>query len=395
MSLLPFNPFSEEFTHDRYAVYRRYLADGPIHPGVVGQPGRWGDTWYVFGYNQCVQVLKDSRLGREGLYAHQPSAEPSVLNSILLLDPPNHTRLRRLVNLAFTPRAVEQALPRLDTLIKEVLDDLEGRDSWDLIQDFAFPFPVTVISDLLGVPIADRGLIRQWSRALTAGIDATQDRDTFVQAQKANHAFRQYVREVIRDHRAHPQEDLLTALLQAREEGDRLTEDELITMVTLLVVAGHETTVNLIGNGLWALFQHPKAWATVRAQGLSDRGVDELLRYDSSVQATSRLCNEPITINDTDIAEGDVVICLLGSANHDPQVFSHPEQLDLERYPNRHLSFGGGIHTCLGNTLARAEGRVAINALLTRYPGLRPLESQPRWRPGFVFRGLESLAVSG
>ncbi len=395
MSLPPFNPFSEEFIRDRYATYRRYLADGPIHPGVVGQVGRRGDTWYVFGYNQCVQVLKDSRLGREGMHAHQPSSEPSVLNSILFLDPPNHTRLRRLVSLAFTPRAVEQVLPRLDALIEEILDDLEGRDAWDLILDVAFPFPVTVISDLLGVPIADRGLIRQWSRALTAGVDATQDPDTYVQAQSANHAFRQYLRDAVRDRRNHPQEDLLTALIQAQEVGDRLTEDELLTMVTLLVVAGHETTVNLIGNGMWALFQHPQAWAIVRDQGLSDRGVDELLRYDSSVQATARLCHAPMTVNETAIAPGAVVICLLGAANHDPEVFAHPEQLDLERSPNRHLSFGGGIHTCLGNTLARAEGRVAINALFARYPGLRIMDEEPRWRPGLVFRGLESLTVSG
>lgn len=396
LTLLEFDPFEDTLRDNPYPTYRRYREAGSVHPGRTGQPGRLGETWYVFDYRVCVEGLKSPQFGRAGLYDHQRAntTEPSVLDSILLIDPPDHTRLRRLVSLAFTPRAVERALPRLEVLAHEVVDELAGRPTWDVIGDFAFPFPVTVISDLLGVPIEDRRQIRQWSRALTAGIDVTQDPETYRQARDANQAFRIYLRDILRQRRTQPQDDLLTALIQAQEAGDRLSEDELITMVTLLVVAGHETTVNLIGNGLWALWQHPAQWDHVRSAGLTEIGVDELLRYDSSVQATSRLALSPVEMGDAVIPVGSVAIFLLGAANHDPTVFVDPDDLNLARMPNRHLAFGGGIHTCLGSALARAEGRVAINTLFRRYPHLHLQEDAPTWRPGLAFRGLESVQAT-
>jgi pimeloyl-[acyl-carrier protein] synthase len=325
---------------------------------------------------------------------NRPNAEQvSGTLSILMMDPPDHTRIRQLVSRAFTPRAVERFLPTIGRLAQEVLESTQGSESLDLVADLAYPLPVTVISALLGIPLEDRVALRRWSHAITAGIDVVTDVAAFAAAQAAHQSMATYLRDAVRERRRHPKDDLLTDLLAAEEAGDRLSEGELTNLLVLLVVAGHETTVNLITNGLWGLWHDEEALDRVRHEGLTGIGIEELLRFDSPVQATARMCREDLTIDGRTLPTGAFVGIWLGAANRDPAVFAHPDRLDLDREPNRHMAFGGGIHTCLGASLAAAEGRAALNALLQHHPRLEVVESSARWRPGVLFRGLEALTI--
>ncbi len=394
MPLPPFDPLSEEFRQDPYALYRTYREEEPVHLGRPRQPGQ-DACWYVFRHADVTKLLKDVRLGRGDLDKNREAAEPELrhFKSLLHMDPPDHTRLRRLVSKAFTASAVDAVLPRVRALADEFLDELGGRRELDLIADFAFPLPVTVIGELLGVPVEERAQLREWSRAVAAGIDATSTAETFVAARQASVAMGEYVAAALDDHRRHPREDLLSALIAARDEGDRLSEDELIALTILLIAAGHETTVNLIGNGMLALLSHPEQLAYARAAGVSRDGVDELLRFDSPVQMASRVAMDEVSAGSHTLPRGATVVSVLGSANRDPEVFADPDRLDLSRAARAHVSFGGGIHSCLGALLARAEGRIAIEALLSRYPRMELAVESPAWRSGSAFRGLESLPV--
>jgi cytochrome P450 PksS len=318
-----------------------------------------------------------------------------LTRNMLDLDPPDHTRLRALVQKAFTPRLVEHLRPRVQALADGLLDRLPGRPQFDLIRDYALPIPTTVIAEMLGVPAGDRHRFHRWSRAIVAA-DPSGPRMLLVVPHVW--AFLRYIRRLVRAKRAAPADDLLTALMRAEEAGDRLSEDELVAMTFLLLVAGHETTVNLIGNGVLALLQHPEQLERLRGNpGLIRPAVEELLRYAGPLEtATERFAREDVTVAGVAIPRGSLVYAALASANRDERQFPDPDRLDLGREPNRHLSFGLGPHFCPGAPLARLEGQVAITTLLRRAVDFRVAvpPGAIRWRRGLALRGVESLPVT-
>jgi cytochrome P450 len=310
---------------------------------------------------------------------------------MLAADPPDHTRLRRLVSGAFTARRIEELRPRIDEITDDLLDAMSGRERVDLIDAFAFPLPIQVICELLGVPAADRDSFRSWSNIIVSG---TASRDRLPGAMQA---MASYIRGLLADRRAHGGDDLLTALIDVRDHEDRLSEDELSSMVFLLLIAGHETTVNLIGNGTLLLLSRRERWEQLRAgPALLPSAIEEFLRYEGPVEtATFRVAAEDLEIGGQAISAGDPVLVVLLSANRDDDRFPAPDDLRLDRAQNPHLAFGHGIHYCLGAPLARLEAQVAFRKLLSRYPDLRLAvpEEELIWRPGVLLRGLEGLPV--
>jgi cytochrome P450 PksS len=387
---------------DPFPFYARLRADSPVHP--VALPGGLS-AWLVTRYDDVATVLKDDRFAKDpnnALTPEQARRQPWVpavfrplTRNMLDLDPPDHTRLRALVQKAFTPRLVEQLRPRVESMANELLDALRGRPHFDLIRDYALPVPTTVISELLGVPARDRGRFHWWSNAIVATSPTGVGR---FRAVPYVWAFLRFIRRLIRAKRAAPADDLLSALTQAEAEGDRLSEDELVAMAFLLLVAGHETTVNLIGNGVLALLQHPDQLDRLRAESdIIKPAVEELLRYAGPLElATERFVREDVSVAGVTIPRGAQVFAALASANRDGRQFPDPDRLDVTRDPNRHLAFGLGPHFCVGAPLARLEGQVAIAALLRRTADLR-LAVAPgrlRWRRGLVLRGLKRLPVA-
>jgi cytochrome P450 PksS len=317
------------------------------------------------------------------------------MRNMLDLDPPDHTRLRALVHKAFTPRLVENLRPRVHTLTDELLGPVAGRGRMDLIRDYALLVPTTIIAEILGVPVRDRGKFYRWSSTLVTADWSTWGK---LKAIPAVVAFLRYARRLVRARRAEPRDDLVSALVGVEEAGDQLSEDELLAMVVLLLVAGYETTVNLIGNGMLTLLAHPDSMDQLRNDpALIETAVEELLRYDSPVEtATERFARQDVTVAGVKISRGEMVFAVIASANRDESQFEHPDTLDLMRTPNRHLSFGQGVHYCLGAPLARLEGQIAINAVLRRLPDLRlavPAGALRR-RHGLVLRGLKALPVT-
>ncbi|MGH3914665.1 MAG: cytochrome P450 family protein [Pseudonocardiaceae bacterium] len=381
----------------RHATYAELAATGPVHPITlpIGAP-----AWLITGYDEARAALHDPRLvkgeaARTFLAGDRLSPEmfAAISRHMLNHDPPDHTRLRRLVTAAFTRRRIDGLAPRIQQITDELLDALTGVAQTDLIASFAYPLPITVICELLGVPADARSEFHTWSAVLVTGMMA--DPDEFAEAATAMVT---YLRELIVAKRAAPADDLLSALVAVREGGDRLSADELTSMVFLLLIAGHETTVNLIGNGVLALLTHPEQLTLLRAQPQRlPTAVEELLRFDGPVQmATFRVTSEPVEIGGTTIPAGQMVITSLLAANRDPAHLADADVLDLTREDNPHLAFGHGIHHCLGAPLARLEGRIALGTLLARFPQLRlavPAE-QLNWRPGMLMNGLLALSVA-
>jgi cytochrome P450 PksS len=363
----------------------------------------------VTRYDDVIAVLKDPRFIKDPQKQFpQAPDEPaqaderaSVIKRLLAFrrdmlvsDPPDHTRLRGLVSKAFTPRMIEQLRPRMQQITDALLDAVQDQGQMDLIADFAFPLPITVISEMLGIPTADRAQFRVWSQRLVTGPAGPEPE----KALAAIEAFAQYIKALLQDKRTHPGTDLISGMVQAEERGDRLSETELISTVFLLIVAGHETTVNLIGNGTLALLQHPEQLDRLRADfSLLPGAVEELLRYTAPVSLSSpRWASEEIVWRDQVIHKGEMVFVSLIAADTDPERFSDPEVLDLARRENPHLAFGKGIHFCLGAPLARLEGQIALGTLLRRLPHLR-LAGDPEhltWTPSPILRGLTSLPVA-
>jgi hypothetical protein len=395
---LAFNPFLPEVHEDPYPLYRRLRAEDPVHRSELG-------FWVLTRHADVLALLRDPRTSRdprrsERVEALRSSVEVSRLldeeeaaPSMLFVDPPDHTRLRTLVNKAFTPAAVERLRPRVEEIVDGLLDRVAGRGAMDVVEDLAYPLPVTVICELFGVPEADWDRFRNWSRAFVHLLDPLVASDALERALQARLALRGYLRELIAQRRAHPADDLLSALIAAEDQGQALSEAELVSMCVLLLVAGHETTVNLIANGTLALLRHPPARARLEADpSLAGGAVEELLRYDSPVQFTSRHALADFEVGGRAVRTGETVVAVLGAANRDPAVFPDPDELDLTRKPNRHVAFGGGIHFCLGATLARIEAGIAIPALLGRLAGLE-LAGAPVRRDTVTLRGLSSLPV--
>jgi cytochrome P450 PksS len=385
-----------------YPFYARLRAEEPVCR--VTLPDRQ-TAWLITRYGDVTAALKDERLVKDKLRALTPdqvSRQPWVpsifrplMRNMLDLDPPDHTRLRALVHRAFTPRLVEQMRVRIEALADGLLDAVEGRGGFDLIRDYALPIPTTIIAEMLGIPPGDRHRFHRWSRVI---VSASPSGWGMVKAIPSALAFLRYIRRLIATRRADPGDDLVSALVQAEESGAQLSDDELVAMVFLLLIAGHETTVNLIGNGVLALLDHPDRRDRLRDDpALIKPAVEELLRYGSPVEtATERYAREDMTIAGVAIPRGALVYAVLASANRDEREFVEPDGLDLTREPNRHVAFGLGPHYCLGAPLARLEGQIAIGNLLRRVPGLR-LAVAPgalRWRRGLVLRGLEALPVA-
>jgi cytochrome P450 PksS len=393
---------SPAFKANPYPYYARLRDEAPVCRVLL--PTR-EHAWLVTRYDDVVAALKDERLVKEtakALTPAQAAAQPwfrkmfkSLKRNMLEVDPPDHTRLRALVFKVFTPRLIEQMRERIERLTNQLLDAALRRGRFDLIRDYALPLPTTIISEMLGVPVADQRRLNRWSNALLSAAASTW---SMIQAIPSGWSLMRYIAKIIRQRRAEPRDDLVSALVRAEEAGDSLSEHELMAMIFLLLVAGHETTVNLIGNGTLALLEHPEQTRRLRDDpGLIRSAVEELLRYASPAEtATERYAREPVTLGGVTIPQGSMVYPVLASANRDERQFPNPDALDLAREPNRHLAFGLGTHFCLGATLARLEGQIAINTLLRRAPSLR-LAVEPRalpWRAGLILRGLKSLPVA-
>jgi cytochrome P450 PksS len=396
------NIASPAFKADPYPYYALLRAEAPGHRVVL--PDKQ-DAWLVTRYDDVAALLKDDRFSKDrqkALTLDQrkrgpwiPAVFRPLMKNMLDADPPDHTRLRALVHQAFTPKLVEGMRGRIQGLTDGLLDAAAGRGTMDLIRDFALPLPTTVIAEILGVPAVDRHKFRRWTNAF---VTASTSGWAKLRAIPHAMAFVGYLRRLIAARRKQPRDDLVSALVVAEEAGDKLTGDELLSMLFLLLVAGHETTVNLIGNGTLALLAHPDQWERLRAEpGLIKSAVEELLRYDSPVEAaTERYALEDVTIAGVTIPRGALTFAVIASANRDDRQFDRPDDLDLSREPNRHLSFGQGFHYCLGAPLARLEGQIAMGALARRLPDLRLAvpRASLRWRPGLVLRGMLSLPVA-
>ncbi|MCX5400686.1 cytochrome P450 [Streptomyces sp. NBC_00102] len=393
-AILDLGALGEAFTRDPYPYYAELRARGPVHRVVLpgGTP-----AWLVVGYEAGRELLADQRLSKEWrnasplLNLHQMTAGPSMLSS----DAPDHTRLRKLVSREFTPRRMEQLVPRVQRMTDDLLDAMlaEPGQGTDLVDALSFPLPMAVICELLGVPDMDRVSFREWSNTALSSIDAEARRSAVT-------SMNAYIATMLDDKRGQPGDDLMSALIHtADEEGDRLSGDELAGMAWLLLVAGHETTVNLITNGVLHLLAHPDQLAALRADpGLLGNAVEEILRYDSPVETpTFRFTTGPLDVGGSVIpGGGELVLVALADANRDPARFEGAERFDITRDARGHVSFGHGIHYCLGAPLARVEARIALGSLLARCPGLR-LDIDPdrlTWRTGMLIRGPESLPIA-
>src|SRR6516165_7274138 len=379
-----------DYFADPHSVHARLRTQRPVTPVVL--PGGTG-TWLITGYAEARAALADPRLSKHmpGWHPEPDSIFAALDLHMLNSDPPDHERLRKLVNKAFTARRVQRLRPRITAITAGLLDDMSTRTEADLLASFAFPLPITVICELLGIPVGDRDDFRTWSATIVSNAAAPE----VFQAHTT--AMVRYFTALLAAKRREPGDDLLSALVAARDEEDRLSENELLSMAFLLLVAGHETTVNLIASGVLALLLNPAELARLRAEpALIGGAVEELLRYVNPVNHTTFRCAaEPVEIGGVRISRGDPVLVALSGANRDPARFGDPDRLDLGRDSAGHLAFGHGIHYCLGAPLARLEAEIAISGLLTRFGSisLAVEAASLRWRPSSLIHGLESLPV--
>ena len=410
------NPFAPGFFDNPYAQYRDLREQAPVHQSPLG-------PWTLLRYEDCSRLLRDPSLSveeaniadggsaRRELFAAAGYDRPDRGSlAILNLDPPDHTRIRRLASKAFTPKRVETLVPRVHALVDGLLDrvidgpiqragDSDAGDSdaqLDVIADLAFPLPFAVISEMLGMPEGDRDELRGWSHTMVKSLEPMITPDDVPALIDASDHMIEHVHAAIEWKRRHPADDLLSALIAAEEEGDRLSTEELVAQVILLFIAGHETTVNLIGNGMLALLRNPDQLALLASTPeLIGNAIDELLRFDSPVQFTRRVALQPFELDGNPVEPGTLIFTILGAANHDPEHFGpDADQLDLtRRNAPHHLSFGGGIHHCLGAVLARMEARIAIGTIVDRFPDITLATETPAWNGRLVLRGLDSLPV--
>ncbi len=385
-----------QFRIDPYPIYARLRAEAPI---CRVRAGFFGRAWLITRYDDVAAAIRDERFTKDFRKVRRPEAQflriLGPLNRHMLnVDPPDHTRLRALVQKAFTTRFVEDLRPRIESLAERLLDRVKGHPHMDVVRDYAQPLPTIVIAEMLGVPVEDRERFQRWS----ADVVDFSGPLSLVKAVPAAWALWRYIRGLVNLRRRRPERDLISALVAAEEAGDKLNEDELLAMVGILLLAGFETTVNLIGNGTLTLLENREEMDRLRAQpSLMPSAVEELLRYDSPIKlATPRWTVSEVTFAGVKIPPYAGLAIAIASANRDPQQFDNPEALNLAREPNRHLSLGQGIHYCLGAPLARLEGQIAFTTLLRRFPCMRLVVSREsiRWRNSMALRGLESLPVS-
>ena len=402
-SAMEFNPLSPEFQANPYPYYEMLRSNAPVFFWE-----NWG-MWFLTRYEDCVAALKSPHFGHEitrvmtreelGWGGEPPEIVAPLYDMqhqwMLLKDTPDHTRLRTLVHKAFTPRIIERLRERAQVITDDLIDKALPNGGMDLMSEFALLLPVTVIAEMLGVPPEDYEILHGWSRDIGDTLEFLEAEEIGVRGAKATVEFSAYLRELIAERRKAPKEDLISNLIAIEAEGDKLSEDEMVAMCILLLFAGHETTVNLIGNGTLALLRHPDQWAKLKTDpSLVKSAVEEFLRYDSPVQITTRFVMEDTEFAGQKMRKGQSVATMFGAANHDPARFVNPSELDITRDPNPHIAFGNGIHFCLGAPLARLEGQIAFATLLRRLPDLQLATDNPPYRKTYVLRGLAKLPVT-
>ncbi len=395
--------FSDDILQDPYPTYARLHREGPLHYVEVGS--KWA-VWSIFSHAECSSIAKDPRLSAKRakqmllplpLSRQAEFSELARMLSLWLIfmDPPEHTRLRKLLNKGFSVAAVEGLRPQAEAIVDQMLKPLERGSEVELMREFANPMPVRIISELLGVPQALHGTFVNASRAIA--VFRGNPNRTVEEARAAQDALielTEFFRKTVAERRSNKGSDLISLLIDIEEEGEVLTEEELYAQCIALLFAGHETTRNLIGNGMYTLLQNPQQTAELREKPEMIRSaVEELLRFESPVQFTARVLKEDIDICGQHIPKGWTVLCMLGAANRDPKQFKEPDRLDLKRLNNQHLAFSAGLHFCIGAQLARLEGQIAILNLVQRFPRMKLAGPRPEWVSTFGFRGLKSLAV--
>jgi len=403
-SILDINLKGPEAALDPYPLYDQVRTHDPVHWNQAD------NTWYVMRYADLMTIIRDDRLSSERFKTmvmslseeekkrYSPFIE-SVLSWILMSDPPAHTRIRSLVNKAFTPRMIENMRTRIQTLVDGMLDKVQGNGRMDVIADLAVPLPGIVISDMLGVPEEGQPQFKKWSNDIARGLEGFDGPVSAIErldmGQKSLLELSDYFRGIIKNLKEQPKDNLLNSLVEVEEAGDRLTEQEIVANCVMIMFAGNETTTNLIGNGILALLQNPEQKQLLQEDsGLIGSAVEELLRFDPPIQKTRRTAKVDIDLGGKTIRAGDLIAMCYGSANRDPEQFEEPNRLDITRVDNRHASFAQGIHYCLGAALARIEGPIAIGTLLSRMPGLKLETNEVERNPSLVFWGLKALPVS-
>jgi len=395
--------FNEEILQDPYPTYTRMLEEGPLHYVDVG--GKWA-VWAVFSHAECSSIAKDPRLSAKRAQqmllplpfsSHAEFSELARMLGLWLIfmDPPEHTRLRKLMNKGFSAAALEGLRPQVEAIVDGMLGTLRHGSEIDLMREFANPMPVRIISAMLGVPQELHETFVNWSRAI-AVFRGSPDR-TVEQARAAQDALVQmtdFFRKTVAERRRNKGNDLISLLIDIEEDGEVLTEEELYAQCIALLFAGHETTRNLIGNGMYTLLQHPIETTELREKPEIIRtALEEILRYESPVQFTARVLKEEIELCGQRIPQKWSILCMLGAANRDPKQFKEPNELNLKRLNNQHLAFSAGPHFCIGSQLARLEGQIAILKLVQRFPEMKLTGPRPKWAATFGFRGLKSLPV--
>jgi len=395
--------FSDEILQDPYPTYARMHEEGPLH--YVEVASKWA-VWSIFSHAECSSIAKDPRLSAKRakqMLLPLPLSRQSEFSELarmlslwlIFMDPPEHTRLRKLLNKGFSAAAVEGLRSQAEAIVAQMLEPLKHGTEVELMREFANPMPVRIISELLGVPQALHGTFVNASRAI-AVFRGNPNRtvDEARAAQDALIELTEFFRKTVAERRRNKGNDLISLLIDIEEEGEVLTEEELYAQCIALLFAGHETTRNLIGNGMYTLLQHPQQMAELREKpDMIRSAVEELLRYESPVQFTARVLKEDIEVCGQPIRKGWTVLCMLGAANRDPKQFKEPNQLDLNRLNNQHLAFSAGLHFCIGAQLARLEGQIALLHLVQRFPEMKLAGPRPEWASTFGFRGLKSLPV--
>lgn len=394
MDKVNFNPMSPEFQANPYPFYRELREREPVHLSSLG-------VWVVTRYDDVASILRDTRFGRQGI-ARLLEARMGLgsdggpqKRDMFFSDPPDHTRLRSLVNRAFTPKAVEAMRPRVQEVVDRLLDRIAGESQTDLIASLAYPLPVTVICDMLGLPTADHELLQSHSADVAASVDAPARSPALARGRESRLKLEEYFRSLVAVRRNKPQGDMLSSLIAAEEQGDKLTEDELLSTCILLLITGHQDSTNFVGSSVVTLLQHPGALRELREDpALIPAALEELLRYESPTQRTARMTKTDVELGGVRIPKGSVVAAVIGAANRDPAHFEDPERLDIRRANNRHIAFGYGIHFCLGSALARMEGQITLSTLFQRFPNLALAADKLDWHPSSWMRGLRTLPVT-
>ncbi len=396
--------FTDEFVQNPYPTYSRLLAEGPLH-FVDISGGMWG-VWAVFSHADCLALAKDPRVSAkriDRMLLTLPLDKQADFRELvrmlglwmIFIDPPEHTRMRKLMNKGFTQPATEALRPQVEAIVDRILAPLDHVTEADLVAEIAYPMPVHVISGMLGVPETMHDQFLQWSAAI-ATFNGSPNRtvEHAKNAQDAVLALTDFFRKAVAERRRNKGSDLLSLLIDIEAEGEALTEEELFAQCVMMLFAGHETTRNLIGNGIYSLLQQPEKMSELRENPeLIRTAVEEFLRFESPIQYTARVVTEPIEFCGVRIPKNQPVLCMLGAANRDPKQFKDPDTLNLKRLNNQHLAFSAGPHFCIGSQLARLEGQVAILRMVQRFPKMRLAPQRPEWAPNFGFRGLKTLPV--